>query len=111
MHITLVKKIKADGAPCRKCDEVIGRLESAGLMGRIHEVLIADERDAQSPGMRLAGRLGVDQAPFFVVRDESGAERVYTVYFRFVKEVLGGAVTEQEEVAELMDQNPGLDYI
>lgn len=111
MHITLVKKIKSDGAPCRKCAEVIERLQSAGLMARMDEVLVADERDPGSPGMRLAERLGVGQAPFFVVRDESGAERVYTVYFRFVKEVLGSQTSEQDEVSEIMDQQPDLDYI
>ena len=111
MHITLVKKIKGDGSPCRKCAEVIGRLESAGLMGRIDEVLVADERDPGSPGMCLAERLGVEQAPFFVVRDAAGAERVYTVYFRFLKDVLGTETSEQEEVSEIMDQHPDLDYI
>jgi predicted DsbA family dithiol-disulfide isomerase len=42
--------------------------------------------------MRLAERLGVDRAPFFVV-ERDGAIEVYTVYLRFVNEVLkaGGA--------------------
>ena len=49
--------------------------------------------------------------PFFVVRNQAGEERVYTVYFRFVKEVLGGETSEQDEVAEIMDQHPDLDYV
>ena len=64
--ITLVKKIKLDGSPCRKCADVIGRLESGGLMSRIDHVVVADERDAESEGMRLASELGVDAAPFFI---------------------------------------------
>lgn len=104
MHITLVKKIKADGTPCRKCAEVEQRLISAGLMDRINEVVIADERDPKSRGMQLAARFGIDAAPFFIVRDDTGAERVYTIYFKFVKEVLGDKVSDQDEAKELLDQ-------
>lgn len=86
--ITLVKKIMADGTPCRKCAEVEKRLLAANLMGRIDTVIVADERDAQSEGMQLAKKHGVDRAPFFIVRDTHGSERVYTVYFKFLKEVL-----------------------
>ena len=87
MHITFVKKIRADGEPCRKCAEVEKRLIDAGLMSRIDEVAIADERDPASPGMHLAAKYEVAVAPFFVVR-EDGSERVYTIYFQFLKEVL-----------------------
>ena len=111
MHIVLVKKIKADGTACRKCADVEKRLNESGLMERINEVAIADERDPHSFGMQLAAKHHVDAAPFFIVRDESGAERVYTVYFRFVKEVLNSAVSEQDEVKELFDQNPDLNYL
>ena len=88
MHITFVKKIKADGEPCRKCAEVEKRLTDAGLMARIDAVVIADERDPASPGMALATKHQVAVAPFFVVDDDGGDERVYTVYFQFLKEVL-----------------------
>ncbi|MGQ0658390.1 MAG: hypothetical protein ACT4NU_09900 [Chromatiales bacterium] len=111
MHVTLVKKIKADGSPCRKCADVEQRLIDSGLMGQIDEIVIADERDPQSLGMELAGKHRVDTAPFFVVRDEDGTEHIYTVYFKFVKEVLNSSVAEQEEVKELLDQNPDLHYL
>jgi len=35
LHITLVKKIKADGSPCRQSAEVVERLDKAQLLGRI----------------------------------------------------------------------------
>ena len=57
MKITLVKKILADGSPCKKCGEVIGRLEDSGQMERIDEILVADERDPTSAGMLLAAEL------------------------------------------------------
>lgn len=111
MHITMVKKIKADGSPCRKCAEVQSRLQEAGLQDRIDRIVIADERDTDSEGMVLARRHAVDLAPFFIVRDEDGGERVYTVYFRLLKEVLQRTTTEQEEIADIMDNNPDLDFL
>lgn len=90
MKITFVKKIKADGEACRKCADVQERLEKSGQLARIDEIVIADERDPQSPGMRLALQHKVEQAPFFLVEDGE-LTRVYTVYFQFVKEVLQAA--------------------
>ncbi len=111
MHITMVKKIGADGAPCRKCAEVEQRLRDAGLLDRIDRVIIADERDPESEGMQVASRYGVDRAPFFVVEDDGGPARLYTVYYRFLKEVLGEGAPEADEARELLEQNPGLDYL
>jgi hypothetical protein len=111
MRITFVKKIKADGSPCRKCREVERRLEEAGLMPRIDCVVVADERDEMSIGMQLAAKHQVEQAPFFIVENESGAVRIYTIFYRFLKEVLKREVSEQEEIAELMHQDPDLDYL
>ena len=108
MHIILVKKIKADGTPCRKCAEIEQRLIDFGQMARIDEVVIADERDTASPGMLLAAKHHVTQAPFFIVRADDGTERIYTVYFKFIREVLNNAVSEQDENRELLDQNPDL---
>ncbi len=51
MHITFVKKIKADGNPCRKCAEVQSRLEKDGHIDKIDRTVIADERDTDSEGM------------------------------------------------------------
>lgn len=86
-HITFVKKILADGSPCKKCREVSDRLESDGLMGVIDQIAIADERDADSQGMRLAAQYQVNRAPFFVVTDDAGETTVYDVYFQFRKAV------------------------
>ena len=34
-QITMVKKIKADGSPCNKCDQVTAKLEKEGHMDKI----------------------------------------------------------------------------
>ncbi|RME33156.1 MAG: hypothetical protein D6786_08505 [Gammaproteobacteria bacterium] len=111
MRITLVKKIKADGSLCRKCAEVTERLEREGHMGRIDQVLIADERDPQSPGMLLAREYRVERAPFFLVEDDGGETRVYTVYLQFLKEVLQQQTSEAEEATEILRDNPDLDFL
>ena len=85
----MVKKLKADGSPCRKCADVEQRLRDAALLDRIDHIAIADERDPDSEGMQLARKHQIDRAPFFIVEDEQGQTRVYTIYFQFVKEALG----------------------
>jgi hypothetical protein len=112
VRITMVKKMLADGSACRKCADVERRLSDAGLRDRIHRVVIADERDPESEGMTLARQHGVEVAPFFIVEgDEGQPPRIFTVYFRLLREVLQGAPTETEEVAEIMDRNPDVDFI
>ncbi len=88
MKITLVKKILKSGEPCRKCADVLDKLEESGYLGRIDEILIADESDPESPGMQLARQYNVDRAPFFVVEEDGKEPVIYTVYFKFVMEVL-----------------------
>ena len=110
MHITLVKKILASGEPCRKCKDVEQRLKAGGHWDRIDEVIIADERDPNSPGMRLADELNVSLAPFFVVSVQ-GNVSVYTLYFKFVKEILEKPIAAREADQELLQNNPDLDYI
>jgi hypothetical protein len=111
MHITFVKKIKADGEPCRKCAEVEQKLIEADLMGRIDRTVIADERDPSTEGMRLAEQYQVERAPFFVVEEAGGAPRIYTSYLRFLKEVLQKEVSEEQQASELLEQHPDIDYI
>jgi len=111
MKITFVKKILADGTPCKKCGDVIGRLEASGQMARIDEVLIADERDPTSAGLVLAAELNVERAPFFVVEKDDGSKDVYTVYFKFVKDVLEQKTEEKDEAREILDMNPDLDFL
>ncbi len=111
MHITMVKKVLADGSACRKCQQVEARLAEAGLRDKIDRVVIADERDLNSEGMLLAGEHQVKQAPFFIVRDDQGNETVHTVYFRFIKAVFNRTASESEAAADIIDTSPDLDYI
>lgn len=96
MHITMVKKRLADGTECRKCQEATTALQSRGLWQRIDEIVWADERDATSPGMVLGVKLGVAQAPFFVVRDDKG-ESVYVSVLQLARERLGVDATRAEQ--------------
>jgi hypothetical protein len=96
-HITFVKKIKVDGSLCAKCQQVNQQLEQAGFLSKIDRIVIADERDSETEGMRLAAKHAVTYAPFFIVREENGEERIYTVYLKFLKEVLKQQVAEEEE--------------
>lgn len=83
-NITFVKKILADGQLCKKCQEVSERLESEGLLNSIDRIAIADERDADSEGVRLAKKYQVARAPFFLV-EEAGKVTVFDIYFKFKK--------------------------
>jgi hypothetical protein len=111
MYITMVKKIKADGTPCHKCEEVEQHLRKEELIDKINYIVIADERDPESEGMQLARKHQVERAPFFIVENDGKAAAIYTVYFQFVKDVLKSEMTEKDEVAEIMNSNPNIDYI
>jgi len=107
MHVTMVKKKLADGSDCRKCADVTAFLELRGLWSRIDEVVWAHEGDPSSPGMVLGARLGVANAPFFVVRDDQGQETVYTSVMRLVQERLGQAVTTSDQAREVDPDDVG----
>lgn len=111
MKITLVKKILADGSPCKKCGDVLNKLEQIGQMVRIDQVLVADERDETSEGMVLAKQYSVDRAPFFIVENEGQEPVIYTVYMKFVKEVLDQKTEETDELKEIMADNQDLDFL
>lgn len=112
MKITFVKKILADGSPCQKCADVMEKLETSGQMARIDEVLVADERDPDSVGMQVARQYQVDRAPFFVVEEDGKAPVIYTVYFKFVKEVLDQKpANDVDELKEIMQDNSDLDFL
>jgi hypothetical protein len=96
MHITMVKKTLVDGSDCRKCAEATEHLQTRGLWHLVDEVVWAHEGDPTSQGMVLGARLGVDRAPFFVVRDEDGRESVYVSVLQLVRERLGQAVSDRE---------------
>jgi len=109
-RVVFVKKLKADGTPCRKCADVEARLRDGGLLDRIDETVIADERDPASPGMRLAATHGVEVAPFFLVT-RGDQTTVYTSYVRVLQEVLAAPTSEEEEAKELMARGEGLDFL
>lgn len=88
VKITLVKKILADGSPCKKCADVLQRLEKSNYLRHINHIVEAHENDPSSEGMQIAQTLQVDKAPFFVVEQADGQQVVYTVYFKLVQEVL-----------------------
>ncbi len=111
MKITLVKKILADGSPCKKCGEVLDRMTAENQLARIDEILVADERDPESAGMVLAKKLNIDRAPFFVVEKDNGETDVYTVYLKFVKDVLSQQVEEKDELKEILERNADLDFL
>lgn len=111
MKITFVKKIKADGSPCPKCNDVMERLESSGQISFIDEILIADERDPDSPGMQIAREHQVERAPFFVVEEDGKPPVIHTVYLKFVKEVLDQKTSEQDEARDILESNPDLDFL
>jgi hypothetical protein len=92
----MVKKRLADGTECRKCQEATAHLQSRGLWHRIDEVVWAREDDAESAGMVLGQRLGVDRAPFFVVRDSKG-ETVYVSVLQLIRDRLDQRVTVAEQ--------------
>ena len=111
MNVIFVKKIKADGSLCRKCTEVQERLEKEGHIDKIDKTVIADERDANSEGMLLARQYNVDRAPFFIVEKEGQEPVIYTVYLKFVKEVLNAETSEQDVAKDILDSNPDLDFL
>ena len=88
MKVTFVKKILADGSPCKKCADVITKLETSDQMQYIDKVIIADERDKNSEGMQLAAKYDVKRAPFFIVEQHGQEPKIYTIYFKFVKEII-----------------------
>ena len=111
MHITFVKKIKVDGTECRKCLEVQSRLEKEGYIEKINAIVIADENDENSVGLKLARKYAVEQAPFFIVEDEKNSVIIYTVYFKFIKEIFGGKTTENDIAKDILDADNNLDFI
>ncbi|MDG1079854.1 MAG: hypothetical protein P8P12_06935 [Porticoccaceae bacterium] len=110
MKITMVKKIFADGSPCKKCGEIEEKMRAAGQLERIDRTVVADESNEQSEGMLLATEHAVDRAPFFIVERDGEAAQIYTVYFKFVKEVLDAETSEEEEIAEIMN-DVDLDFL
>lgn len=96
----MVKKRLSDGTECRKCQDATALLQSRGLWSRIDEIVWAHEGDAESPGMQLGARFGVDQAPFFVVSDGT-REVVYVSVLQLARDHFAASVTAQQQAAVL----------
>jgi len=110
-HITYVKKIMTDGSPCKKCIEVEQRLRETGQIDYIDAIVIADENDPNSKGMQIAQQFQVEAAPFFMVEEPGQATQIYTIYLKFVKEVLKQAIDEKEELKEIIKNHNDLDFL
>src|SRR5438477_4300456 len=106
MHVTMVKKKMADGSDCRKCADVTAYLQARGFWDRIDEVVWAYENDPESPGMVFGQRLGVERAPFFVVRDERG-ETVYTSALQLIQERFGKEVSTADRARDVDPDDVG----
>ena len=88
MKITMVKKVLADGSPCRKCSQVMEKLEQSGHISRISKIIDANDTNPDGEGALLASLHNVKTAPFFIVEETGKEPRVFTVYFKLVKDVL-----------------------
>lgn len=111
MKITLVKKILADGSPCAKCADVLEKLETSGQINAIDRIVVADERDPASEGMQLAAQHTVNRAPFFIVEKDGDAPLIYTVYLKFVRDILSQETSDAEVATELLKNSPDLDFL
>jgi len=105
MHVTMVKKRLANGQTCRKCVQAEDLLRSRGLWDRIDEVQWAEEGDPASPGARLAAQLGVDAAPFFVVRDGPSGMAVVDSVLKLVREHLSASPGHVDPSASLSEED------
>jgi phosphoadenosine phosphosulfate reductase len=91
MSVIMVKKRLLDGEPCKKCAQAEEVLRRRGLWQRIDRVVIADEADAQSEGMRMARELNMQTAPFFVVSDGARPPQVFESVLTLIKDGLSAA--------------------
>jgi hypothetical protein len=107
MHVTMVKKILADGTECSKCEDATAQLKARDLWDRIDEIVWAREDDPASAGMQLSVRYGVTRAPFFIVADGHG-EAVYTSVLQLIRERLGQAVSMTEQAGEIDPDDIGI---
>jgi len=86
MTITMVRKIMPDNSPCPKCQDVKKLLEDRGYINRIDRTLDVSPKDPKSEGMQLVNRLKIKRAPFFLVTEDDGSEKVYDSVLRMIKQ-------------------------
>lgn len=112
MKITLVRKIKADGTDCQKCQDVIDQMAKHDQLKYLDRIVDADERDETSEGFMLATKHNVSRAPFFLVEYDDGSHKIYTVYLKFVKEVLEQKTDKNAELQDtLTSMTDDLDFL
>ena len=88
MQVTMVKKVLADGSPCKKCQEASDKLAAMNLDDQIDRILeVHEARPGEGEGAAFAARFEVDRAPFFVVEEE-GNERVILSVMQLIRKVL-----------------------
>jgi len=110
--ITLIKKRMADGTWCPKCGEIEQRLKDNNQMQYIDQIIIADENDPESEGMQIAEKYEITRAPFFLIEEPNEQIKIYTVYLKFVKEILKEQTNPEEEINETFKTNPDhLDWL
>lgn len=109
--ITLVKKILTNGLPCKRCAKMLHKLEASGHIGIINGIVIADERDSNSPGMLLAKKFNVDQAPFFILEQPSGEILILTTYSEFLEKAVGQAVDKTTALLDFYKSSNELDFL
>ncbi len=109
--ITLVKKILTNGLPCKRCAEMLHKLEASGHIGIINSIVIADERDSNSPGMLLAKKFNVDQAPFFILEQQSGETNILTTYSEFLEKAAGQAADKTTALQDFYKNSNELDFL
>jgi phosphoadenosine phosphosulfate reductase len=107
MSVIMVKKRLLNGEPCKKCAQAEEVLRRRGLWQRIDRVVIADEADAQSEGMRMARELNMETAPFFVVSDGARPPQIFDSVLTLIKDGLSaapnGAAIEGKSASERGD--------
>ena len=112
MKITLVKKIKEDGSDCLKCQDVIDQMAKNDQLKYLDRIVDADERDDTSEGFMIAHKYNVSRAPFFLVQYDDGSHKIYTVYLKFVKEVLEQDIDKKSELQDtLKSMSDNLDFL
>jgi phosphoadenylyl-sulfate reductase (thioredoxin) len=78
--VTFVKKRLEDGEYCRKCNQVSAKLQNEGLESLIESTVVADVRDPESEGFKLAQQHQVNVAPFFIVEQEGKPDVILKTY-------------------------------
>lgn len=90
-------------------------MRESGQIQYIDHIAIADERNPESEGIKLAELHGITIAPFFIVETDSST-LLYTIYLKFVREILeqNTLKSPQDSADEALDtlrSNPDLDLI